>query len=785
MISLASFSTRHSLTLAIAMALGTLPLAVAAAEPVSNTAITAYDIPAGPLGIALSRFAAQSGVLLSFDPALTVDKHSDGLQGSFSLNEGFARLLQGSGLASERDQAGGYRLQSLGTSASSGPLQLEASSVVGDWLGSADALDVYNHPGARDVIRRETFEQVGANSAREVLNRIPGVNAPENNGTGSHDLALNFGIRGLNPRLASRSTVLMDGIPVPFAPYGQPQLSLAPVSLGNMDAIDVVRGGGAVRYGPQNVGGIVNFVTRAIPEEPTLKGSLQSELSPSSSQDGLKNSGNLLLGGTHANGLGGALLYSGTRGSDWREHSDTEIDDLILKGKYSADGVHTFSAMGQYYEGEAEMPGGLSVADFKADPYQSTRPNDSFWGRRTLASASYAYTPDADRELTVTSFFTKTLRSGYLDQGSFLSLSPREYWVRGIESRYSQAFNTGELHHEVAIGHRYVSEESHEQRFRNPLNTGLPDTGSRKDRDSRGETEAHALYIDDRIDIGNWTITPGVRYEKIASRQDNKLNGSRASGDYTTALPALNVLYRLTDSLNLYANTEGSFGTVQYSQMGKALASGDVEPEKARTWEVGSRYDDGLLQAEIGAFLINFDNQYESNQQTNDVYARGETRHRGIESSVNYALEGLNPALSGLSVYATYTFVDAEIREDGANKGNRVPFSSRHKGVLGAHYETGPWQWNVDGSYQSSQFADNANTKAESAAGNNGEIPGYMIWGLRGAYDFGPQYSDLTVAAGVKNLFGREYYTRSFDDNNSGKYLGQPRTVYVQTSLAF
>ena len=27
-----------------------------------------------------------------------------------------------------------------------------------------------------------------------------------------------------------------------------------------MDAVDVVRGGGAVRYGPQNVGGIVNFV---------------------------------------------------------------------------------------------------------------------------------------------------------------------------------------------------------------------------------------------------------------------------------------------------------------------------------------------------------------------------------------------------------------------------------------------------------------------------------------------------------------------------------------------
>ena len=54
------------------------------------------------------------------------------------------------------------------------------------------------------------------------------------------------------------------GIPVPFAPYGQPQLSLAPVLLGNMDTIDVVRGGGAVRYGPQSVGGVVNFVTRIV-----------------------------------------------------------------------------------------------------------------------------------------------------------------------------------------------------------------------------------------------------------------------------------------------------------------------------------------------------------------------------------------------------------------------------------------------------------------------------------------------------------------------------------------
>ena len=42
---------------------------------------------------------------------------------------------------------------------------------------------------------------------------------------------------------------------------------MMPLSIGNLESIDVVRGAGSVRYGPQNVGGVINFVTRAIPEK--------------------------------------------------------------------------------------------------------------------------------------------------------------------------------------------------------------------------------------------------------------------------------------------------------------------------------------------------------------------------------------------------------------------------------------------------------------------------------------------------------------------------------------
>ncbi|WP_116426298.1 TonB-dependent receptor domain-containing protein, partial [Klebsiella pneumoniae] len=97
---------------------------------------------------------------------------------------------------------------------------------------------------------------------------------------------------------------------------------------------------------------------------------------------------------------------------------------------------------------------------------------------------------------------------------------------------------------------------------------------------------------------------------------------------------------------------------VQYSQIGKAVQSGNVEPEKARTWELGTRYDDGALTAEMGLFLINFNNQYDSNQTNDTVTARGKTRHTGLETQARYDLGTLTPTLDNVSIYASYAYVN-------------------------------------------------------------------------------------------------------------------------------
>lgn len=782
------FATHASMAVLLglpALALSAAPLSVRAQA--ATPAAMHFDIPAGPLSGMLNQFAVRAGITWSGDASLTQNRQGTALQGSYSVQQGFAELLKGTQLEAYSRGANSYGLRAQGRPVPHADTSaLDSVTVVGNWLSDPSAASVFEHAGARDLATREEFRAQGATSMREVLHRIPGVMAPENSGTGSHDMAMNFGVRGLNPRLAARSTVLMDGVPVPFAPYGQPQLSFAPVSLGNMEAVDVVRGGGAVRYGPQNVGGIVNFVTRAIPDKAAASIDVQTEASPNTGQGGLKTTSSLMAGGTLDSGLGAVLLYSGVRGDDWRARSGTRIDDVMLKARYRIDAAQKVTATLQRYEGQADMPGGLSRAHFNADPYQSTRPKDSFWGHRNLVSAGYEYKPDASRQFSVLAFQTETLRSGFLDQGSFVSLSPRSYTVRGIETRFTQGFRWGATRHEIGLGHRYLSEESEELRYRLPASSPvLPSTASPYDRHTRGQTRANAFFIDDRINIGNWTIVPGVRFEKISSAQRNELTGARDAGRYSPLLPALNVMYYLSDQWNLYASTDSSFGTVQYSKMATAVTSGSVAPEKARSYEAGTRYDDGALRAQLGVFAMTFSNQYESNQQTNSVYARGRTRHMGLEAGLRYDLGAASGAWKGYSAYANYAYVDASILEDGPNKGNQVPFSPRHKAVFGLDYQAGPWRAGVDASLQSGQFADNQNTVAETAAGNNGRIPGYMLWGVRASYALGPAYNNVTLGAGIKNLFDRRYFTRSFDDNNNGLYVGQPRTFFVQASVGF
>jgi len=97
-------------------------------------------------------------------------------------------------------------------------LTLDAITVNGNWLNNPNEQKVLEHPGARSIIERKRLQETGATSLRDALNQVPGVQVQDSSGTGGSEISLNMGVRGLSSRLSPRSTVLIDGVPLAFAP---------------------------------------------------------------------------------------------------------------------------------------------------------------------------------------------------------------------------------------------------------------------------------------------------------------------------------------------------------------------------------------------------------------------------------------------------------------------------------------------------------------------------------------------------------------------------------------
>jgi Fe(3+) dicitrate transport protein len=791
-----------------------LALAVNAAMPLAYAG-EAIHIRAQPLGQALSELGQQTSLQVFFSPDLVAGKQAPAVDGDISPEQALRQLLQGSGLDYQINEGSVTLSPAVTSAAGNGPLELGVTDikVVGDWLGDANAAVVQNHPGARTVIRREAMVEQGAMNVSDVLKRVPGVQVQDSNGTGGSDISLNVGVRGLTSRLSPRSTVLIDGVPAAFAPYGQPQLSMAPISSGNLDSIDVVRGAGSVRYGPQNVGGVINFVTRAIPEKTT--GEIGTTLE-TSQHGGWKHIDTAFLGGTADNGVGMALLCSGVNGNGYRERNNgNDIDDVILKTHWAPTEQDDFSLNFHYYDASADMPGGLTQKQYDDKPFQSDRDYDNFSGRRKDVSFKWIRQIDDRTQAEVLTYYSDSFRGSTIaarDQKT-LSSYPRTYYTFGIEPRVSHVFDVGPTTQEVSVGYRYLKEGMHEEASRLALVNNQPVATKTSDghvyQDRTGGTEANAFYVDNKIDVGNWTITPGIRFENISTEWHDRpvldtsgkpVQEKRRSIDSNEPLPALSVMYHMSDAWKLFANYETSFGALQYFQLGQG-GSGDqtasgLNPEKAKTYEIGTRYNDDVWGGEVTLFYIDFDDELQ--YISNDVgwTNLGATKHQGIEASVHYDMAALDPRLDGLTANAGVTYTRAVYEgEIPGFKGRDLPFYSRQVATVGLRYDVNRWTYNIDGFAQSKQRSPGTGVNADgsfngnyitdgTADGQYGDIPGYVTWNVRGGYDFGAQLSNLKLGAGVKNIFDKQYFTRS-SDNNSGMYVGAPRTFFVQASVGF
>lgn len=671
-------------------------------------------------------------------------------------------------------------LAAMMASAARADTNLDAIVVSGDWLGGGSEEEVKIYPGARDVVSAEELHERGALNLEDALRNTPGLHVLDETGTG---ILPNIGVRGMNPLRSERVQFLVDGYPIAIGPYTNVGVSLFPVTLPSVDSIDIVRGGAAVHYGPNNLGGVINLRTRPIPRQ--LEQTVKEQITIAEETGQVLNDLYYRIGGAVNDELALQFQINTQNGEGARDHSETDVANIVLDAQYTPNEAHEISAQLQYYDVDAELPGALSADAYKADSTQSQRPYDAYDADMLRGTLTWTYTPTSDIEFQWRNFAHDADRTFYFGQrlgtgdhwadpslaSTHIADSPRLFTVYGTEPRLT-LWNGN---HKLIFGARYLREEVDFDVNRLELGSGT----YANVRDWHFETNAWALYasdtifmLDDRVEL-----TPGIRYETVRTDYSDGISGFSDDNNVDEVLPGLTLGVHATDDLFLFANTQRSLVPVQTAQVTKP---GEVGNETAWNYELGAR-----LQAtdnlDIGATLFRIEHedliQYD---RPSDSYRNlGEARSQGLELTSTWH------ASERLTLEANYTYLDTE-QLSGDYKGNDLANASRHHLGASALYQYGLWQANLNGTYVGESYTDAANTRDETANGSAGRLPSYTLVNARVARDMelgGDKQLQLALSA--NNLLDEEYFFRGADVSPIGRIPGQGRSFIFSAQLDF
>ncbi|MBS7776936.1 TonB-dependent receptor [Acidovorax sp. CCYZU-2555] len=238
-----------ALTLTTAMLLQSP--AAQAAGPAAHSAQKSYQVAAGPLGPAVMAFAAQAGVNLSVDLKQLGGMNARGLSGQFSVDEGFAYLLENTGFGVRRVSPGNYVVETRSAPVPASNSAREASDLATVTVTARTQNNLVAPSRQVSILESDEIEQLrqGSDSLATMLSKVvPGM------ADSSHTIT-DYGqtLRGRN------MLILVDGIPLNT--NRDSSRNLANINPADVEQIEVLRGSSAI-YGSGAAGGIVSVRTK-------------------------------------------------------------------------------------------------------------------------------------------------------------------------------------------------------------------------------------------------------------------------------------------------------------------------------------------------------------------------------------------------------------------------------------------------------------------------------------------------------------------------------------------
>ena len=230
------------------------------------------------------------------------------------------------------------------------------------------------------------------NNAREIFARIPGVTVWENEGSG---LQINVGVRGLSPNRSWELNTRQNGIDISADVFGYPEAYYNP-PLEAVEAIQMVRGGASLQFGPQ-FGGMLNYVLKREKAQP-----FTFETQNTVGSYGLLSSFNA-IGGKYKKWS--YYLYNHSRsGKGWRENNRFESRNTHAFVEYRFSEKTKISAEYTNSDYEMQQPGGLTDAQFKANSRQSNRERNWFGVPWNIFSVNFDTKVNVNLDVNVKAF---------------------------------------------------------------------------------------------------------------------------------------------------------------------------------------------------------------------------------------------------------------------------------------------------------------------------------------------------------------------------------------------
>jgi len=680
-------------------------------------------------------------------------------------------------------------------------------------------------PGSYNVITEQDIKARQPFSIREALNSVPGLNIV---GEDAFVLSPNIGVRGLDPRRTSRTLLLEDGMPLFLAPYGDPSAHYS-TPIERLSRIEVVKGSGQVLYGPQTVGGMINFVTKPVPKD-GFAGSVAATLGNNDYRSGHANLG---FGGE----WGGIMIDAiQKQGDGIRKNHNFDVREFTIKGQFNLTERQMLITKAGYYEEDSKISEtGLGTVEYRQDKFQAgSGKNDFFRQDRKTLQLQHIFQIDDNLKLSTQAYYADTYRVSYRqvdapgrydddNPGSSTGVSeldrcggdvtqanaaacggrqrPRSYRYFGIEPKLDIKHSLFGIESDAVIGFRYHEEDIVREQYRDadPRSSSLSFLKAFGDfREKIGiKVEAKSYYAQNTFYSGNWAVTPGIRVEDLSiktsvDQADGDPQNTRLNNNQTKVLPGFGVAWNGISNTTIFAGVHKGFAPPRPDRDLRANGAftavvDKTKAEESTNWELGlrSKYYKGI-GFESTLFYTDFDDIVINNGAGTFING-GKSEQAGIEFGGRVDFGKIYNTPHNLYLTGSYThLITAKFKKDGQPgdgivSGDRLPYAPRHLASVNFGYQH-PIGFDarigVDyvGRQEPDAFARALNvadpTGTDTAlSGLAGDIPSYTL--LNATANFRPEGSKASYFVSGYNLADREYLASRVD----GMAVGRSRQV--------